>query len=616
MADFSVRNIASGGSPNGSLSSNARTDLLASPKKTNEGAGSSPVASSLTQTHPPSPVNLYSLFTRTTFTSQESVSDQFLTSLAAYRQKISPTPSSVGSETNYSFSQYFMDGTLIKASAEVSTNPNFNDGAYDYLRSQHHRAIDILVQAFDSSKSDLRQGAADQSGATCNPLDVFDGVNSQQFRSLFLKKIDEINPAALAAATISPFIDFSGSLTEAQQEKIFTYLLVLILLFTFDDIVADAKIPPQRDETLGEVYRKQTNRVTDFVARLIEVLFLETFEGDDSIKESERANYLNGKKKIADYYAGRKDFFSDFLKQIMESITQDIQFKNIISRQLKDYLNSVVQEAAYQELAISEGRPTNIEDFNRNRRVNGAVLPCLQAALAIAGVRIDKEQYITFRLNIGHAIDNITKFNDIRSATKEFSKGHDLTNLVGIYRAHSGQSAELGSSHFFQEVAREAAGSKRNFLRLANDHIKTFLIAIESESRYAQEELTNTSSIIASIRSKSSFIEIELDDEVHSCPELLSLSHLIRAYQVIYHWMTGHEAWEFCGNRHGKYDITAEKLDRLIPLINNGEVLDLASITDQKLKKTLHHLLNYKLGDNPTNAEMLAKIESIKADLT
>ena len=79
--------------------------------------------------------------------------------------------------------------------------------------------------------------------------------------------------------------------------------------------------------------------------------------------------------------------------------------------------------------------------------------------------------------------------------------------------------------------------------------------------------------------------------------------------------MTGHEAWEFCANRHGKYDITAEKLDRLKPLIDKDEVLDLASITDPKLKKTLNHLLNYKLGDNPTKDDMLAKIESVKANL-
>ena len=61
------------------------------------------------------------------------------------------------------------------------------------------------------------------------------------------------------------------------------------------------------------------------------------------------------KKEVADFYAGRKDFFSDFLKQIMGSITQDIQFKNIISRQLKDYVNSVVTEAAYQNSLFRKG---------------------------------------------------------------------------------------------------------------------------------------------------------------------------------------------------------------------------------------------------------------------
>ena len=113
-------------------------------------------------------------------------------------------------------------------------------------------------------------------------------------------------------------------------------------------------------------------------------------------------------------------------------------------------------------------------------------------------------------------------------------------------------------------------------------------------------------------------MEIQLDDDVHSFEELENLSHLIRAYQVVYNWMTGHEAWEFCGDRHGKYDITIEKLDALIPLINKEDVVNLhgIGIADSKLKKMVCLLLNYKLGDNPTKDQILADIEIIKAQIT
>ncbi|MEK9728217.1 MAG: terpene synthase family protein, partial [Candidatus Margulisiibacteriota bacterium] len=577
MAELSLVNKASGhvSLPNRNVSGKRSSSpgLVVAPDSPSEALISS------TAEHPTNRILLSELVSEPTRNSfnQEGLLDLFQTRLDVYRRKVLPT-SSLSAETNYSFFQYFIDGNLINANAKVSTNPNFNEAAYNYLKTKFEHALNILVDAFNSSKSDSRKGSADQDSTDHNPLDLFVGVENAQFESQFLKKLEEINPAALAAATISPFIDFSVDLTVPQKEKIFTYLLVLILLFTFDDIVADAKIPPSGDQTLEQVYKVQTNRVTDFVAKLIDVLFDETFNGDPSTRDSERATYLNGKKRLADLYRQNTDFFSEFLKKIMGYITHDIEFKNTIARQLKDYLNSVVQEATYQQLAISEGRPTNEEDFNRNRRVNGAVLPCLHAALAIAGVKVDSEQYILFRLNVDHAIDNITRFNDIRSATKEFSKGHDLTNLVGIYRAHSVPPHELGPSYFFQKVADEASVGKSEFVRRANDHIKTYLIAIESESRYEQENLEK-SCIISNLRSKSSFMEIQLSDDVHSSLELKSLSHLIRAYQVIYNWMTGHEAWEFCGNRHGKFDITAEKLDDLKHSIDQEAMDDLESIT-------------------------------------
>ena len=63
-------------------------------------------------------------------------------------------------------------------------------------------------------------------------------------------------------------------------------------------------------------------------------------------------------------------------------------------------------------------------------------------------------------------------------------------------------------------------------------------------------------------------------------------------------------------------DEVTEKLDALIPLIDKEDVVNLEGITDQKLKKMICNLLDYKSGDNPTKDQILADIERIKVQIT